>query len=256
MTTANPFISPRIFADRNFVLGLIFMFLLGFLVLSMNVIMPLFLQNSRGLPILTAAMIMMPRGLGTLVGLLVAGRFANLTDPRAVIIFGFVCVAYSAWMLSTFTTDVGIWDFVIAAFFNGIGIGAIWVPLTTVSFWTLPTHLRTEASTLTSLFRNYGSGIGVSVVISVLTRSQATAHSHLAERASPYLEVMREPWLPSQWNIFTNDGLMALQTEVSRQALAIGFLNDFKLIFYGALLSIPFVMLMVRNRDDPSVKST
>jgi len=248
LTTDNPFISRGIFTDRNLVLGLVFMFLLGMLVLSMNVIMPLFLQNLRGFPILTAALIMMPRGLGTLFGLIFAGRVANIIDPRAVIVFGFACVAYSAWLLSTFTTDVGIWDFVVAAFFNGIGIGAIWVPLTTVSFWTLPTQYRTEASTLTSLFRNYGSGIGVSVVISVLTRSQSTAHAHLAERVTPYAESMQEPWLPTQWDIFSSDGLMALQAEVSHQALAIGFLNDFNLIFYGTLLSIPLVLLIARGR--------
>ena len=40
---------------------------------------------------------------------------------------------------------------------------------------------------------------------------------------------------------------MALQAEISRQALAIGFLNDFNLIFYGAVFSIPLVMLMVRS---------
>ena len=58
----NPFISLGNLKDRNYVLGLLFMFLLGVLVLSMNVIMPLFLQNARGYPILTAALVMMPRG--------------------------------------------------------------------------------------------------------------------------------------------------------------------------------------------------
>lgn len=248
LTTDNPFISRAIFADRNFVLGLIFMFLLGVLVLSMNVIMPMFLQNSRGLPVLTAAMIMMPRGLGTLFGLVFAGRASNIVDPRAVIILGFSSVAYSAWLLSSFTADVGVWDFAVAAFFNGIGIGAIWVPLTTVSFWTLPGHLRTEASTLTSLFRNYGSGIGISVVVSALARSRVTTHAYLTENASPYAEAMRQPWLPGQWDILTSEGLRALEAEISRQALAIGFLNDFNLIFYGAIFSIPLVMLMVRGR--------
>lgn len=247
LTTDNPFISPGIFADRNFVLGLIFMFLLGALVLSMNVIMPLFLQNARGFPILTAAMVMVPRGLGTMFGLILAGRLGNIVDPRAVIISGFACVAYSAWMLSTFTTDVGLWSFVVAGFFNGIGIGAIWVPLTTVSFWTLPAHYRTEASTLTSLFRNYGSGIGVSVVISVLTRSQSTAHSHMTEHVTPYAESLQQPGLPGEWDILTNEGLMALQDEIARQALSIGFLNDFNLILYGAILSIPLVMLLARG---------
>ena len=244
LTTKNPFISPGIFRDRNLMLGIIFQFMLGFLVLSMNVIMPLFLQNLREFPILMAAMVMMPRGVGTLIGLVGAGRLSNKVDPRAVIIFGFCCVAFSAWRLSNFTVDVSIWDFVIAAFFNGIGIGAIWVPLTAVSFWTLPSHLRTEASTFTSLFRNYGSGIGVSVVISILSRSQSTAHAHMSERANPYSEAMQEPWLPEQWSLNSVDGLRLLDSEISRQAMSIGFFNDFYLIMIGALASIPVVMLL------------
>ena len=184
-TTKNPFISPTILKNRNYMLGLLFMFLLGVLVLSMNVIMPLFLQNARGYPILTAALVMMPRGLGSLFGLVLAGKLSGKMDPRWQIAIGVASTAYSAWLFSTFTTDVGLWTFVFAAFFNGIGIGLIFVPLTAVSFWTLPQHLRTEASTFTSLFRNYGSGIGVSIVISVLSRSQATSHAYLAERTSP-----------------------------------------------------------------------
>ena len=247
-TTDNPFISPGIFRDRNLVLGLIFMFLLGVLVLSMNVIMPLFLQNVRGYPILTAAMVMMPRGLGSLVGLVLAGRLSGKIDPRMQIAAGFLCTAYSAWLFSTFTSDVGLWPFIFAAFFNGVGIGMIFVPLTAVSFWTLPGHLRTEASTLTSLFRNYGSGIGVSIVVSVLSRSQSTTHAHLAERVSPYSEAMRAPLLPDQWDIFSPSGLALLEGEISRQALAIGFLNDFHLIMVGALICVPSVFLLSRPR--------
>lgn len=248
-TTKNPFITPGILSDRNYALGLIFMFLLGVLVLSMNVIMPLFLQNLRGYPILTAALVMMPRGLGSLFGLVLAGKLSGRMDPRIQIAIGFASTGYSAYLFSTFTPDVGLWAFIFAAFFNGIGIGMIFVPLTAVSFWTLAAHLRTEASTYTSLLRNYGSGIGVSIVISVLSRSQATSHAHMAERISPYNEAMRSPWLPEQWDLFTTNGLVLLDAEISRQALAIGFLNDFYLIMAGAIISVPLVFLISRGKD-------
>ena len=249
-TTKNPFISPGIIKDRNFMLGLGFMFLLGVLVLSMNVIMPLFLQNLRGYPILTAALVMMPRGLGSLFGLILAGRLSGKMDPRIQIALGFASTAYSAYLFSTFTPDVGIWAFIFAAFFNGIGIGMIFVPLTAVCFWTLPVNLRTEASTFTSLLRNYGSGIGFSIVISVLSRTQSTSHAYMAERVNPYNEAMQSPWLPEQWNILTADGLAMLNVEVNHQALALGFLNDFTLIMTGALISVPLVFLLARSRDD------
>jgi DHA2 family multidrug resistance protein len=249
-TTKNPFISTGMIKDRNFMIGLGFMFLLGVLVLSMNVLMPLFLQNLRGFPILTAAMVMMPRGLGSLFGLILAGKLSGRMDPRTQIALGFASTAYSAYLFSTFTPDVGIWAFIFAAFFNGIGIGMIFVPLTAVSFWTLPVSLRTEASTFTSLMRNYGSGIGVSIVMTVLSRTQSTSHAYMAERINPYSEAMQAPWLPEQWDILTNDGLAMLNVEVNRQALALGFLNDFTLIMVGALISVPLVFLLARSRDD------
>lgn len=249
-TTRNPFISPGILKDRNYMIGLGFMFLLGVLVLSMNVLMPLFLQNLRGYPILTAAMVMMPRGLGSLFGLILAGKLSGKMDPRIQIALGFASTAYSAYLFSTFTPDVGIWAFIFAAFFNGIGIGMIFVPLTAVCFWTLPVDLRTEASTFTSLLRNYGSGIGVSIVMTVLSRTQSTSHAYMTEGINPYNEAMQAPWLPEQWNILTLDGLAMLNVEINRQALALGFLNDFTLITIGAAISVPLVFLLTRSRED------
>ena len=82
-------------------LGLLFMFLLGVLVLSMNVIMPLFLQNARGYPILTAALVMMPRGLGSLFGLVLAGQLSGKMDPRLQIAIGFASTAFAFTVTST-----------------------------------------------------------------------------------------------------------------------------------------------------------
>jgi DHA2 family multidrug resistance protein len=195
-------------------------------------------------------MVMMPRGLGSLFGLILAGKLSGRMDPRTQIALGFASTAYSAYLFSTFTPDVGIWAFIFAAFFNGIGIGMIFVPLTAVSFWTLPVSLRTEASTFTSLMRNYGSGIGVSIVMTVLSRTQSTSHAYMAERINPYSEAMQAPWLPEQWDILTNDGLAMLNVEVNRQAMALGFLNDFTLIMVGALISMPLVFLLARSRED------
>ena len=61
---------------------------------------------------------------------------------------------------------------------------------------------------------------------------------------------MQAPWLPEQWDILTPDGLAMLNVEVNRQALALGFLNDFTLIMIGALISVPLVFLLARSRPD------
>tara|TARA_B100001123_G_scaffold316970_1_gene355052 strand:- start:552 stop:746 length:195 start_codon:yes stop_codon:yes gene_type:complete len=58
---------------------------------------------------------------------------------------------------------------------------------------------------------------------------------------------MQSPILPDQWNLFTIDGLRLLDTEIARQAMAIGFFNDFYFIMLGALASIPLVILLSRG---------
>ena len=243
-TTRNPFISPAILKDRNIMIGLGFMFVLGVFVLSMNVILPLFMQNLRGFPVLTAGLVMAPRGFATFLMLIMAGWLVRRLDGRLIIGLGFACVAVSAYQFSTFTPDVGIADFIWATAFNGLGIGLIWVPLTTISFETLPTQYRTEASTLTSLFRNYGSGMGISIVMSVLSRSTAVAHAEMNARITPYNKILQPPFLPEHWNPLTQEGMAALQVEMFRQAQAIGFLNDFTLISIGALASLPLLLFL------------
>lgn len=250
-TTKHPFISTAIFADRNMVLGLVFMFLLGVIVLSMNVLLPMYMQNLRGFPVFTAGLLMAPRGLGTFFALMAAGYLVRWFDGRLIIALGFACVAYSAWEFSTFTPDVGIWPFISAATFNGIGIGLIWVPLTTMAFATLPQQYRTEGSTLTSLARNYGSGVGVSIVISVLSRTRSVAHAEITEHVTPYADMVRAPFLPEYWDVLTPAGRAALEAEITRQASAIGFINDFTLIFIGALVSIPLVLLLQKEKKEP-----
>ena len=244
LTTDNPFISRGILTDRNLALGLVFMFLLGVCVLALNVLLPMFLQMLRGLPILTAGLVMAPRGVGTVISLMMAGWLVRHMDGRLVTAFGFACVALSSYQLSTFSADVELMDVTIAAFLNGLGIGFVWVPLTVIAFETLPQQLRTEASTLTSLARNYGSGVGVSIVVAILSRTRSVSYGELAERVNPYSEAARAPYLPHQWSLTSEAGRMALDGEILRQAQAIGFANDFYALFIAALVTIPLLVFL------------
>ncbi len=244
LTTDNPFVSRGILSDRNFVLGLFFMFLLGVCVLALNVILPMFLQVLRGLPVMTAGYVMAPRGLGTFASLLLAGWLVRHVDGRLVAALGFACVAVSSYYLSTFSADVDLYDVSWAAFVNGLGIGFIWVPLTVISFETLPARHRTEASTLTSLARNYGSGVGVSIVVVILSRTRAVSHGEISSRVSPYSEGAQLPYLPESWDLSSQAGLAALDGEIFRQAQAIGFTNDFHAIAIAAAITIPLIALL------------
>ncbi|MGE3931713.1 MAG: DHA2 family efflux MFS transporter permease subunit [Rhodospirillaceae bacterium] len=242
MTTDRPFLSPALFADRNFVLGVIFVFLVGAIVFSSNVIMPLFLQNLAGYPVQTAGLLMAPRGVGTLIALFVAGRLVNRIDPRILTAAGFVAVALSSWELSVMNLEVEAWHFILASIGNGMGIGLVWVPLTTLAFATLAPHLRNEAANLWSLVRIYGSAVGISLLNNLQITTRTETRARLVDHVNPFNSILTAPDVPSQWDPATTTGLAALAREIDRQSSMIGYLADFNLMLMMSVAMLPFLI--------------
>ncbi len=96
-TTWHPFVSPQLFKDRNFVTGLIFIFLIGIILLATLALLTPFVQNLMGYPVVTAGMVMAPRGVGTMLAMLVVGRMVGRIDARLLILIGLGLTAWSLW---------------------------------------------------------------------------------------------------------------------------------------------------------------
>src|SRR5690606_3038723 len=113
-------------------------------------------------------------------------RLSGRIDPRIPVLLGLALSAQSLWEMSGFTPDVGSWDIVRTGLIQGFGLGFIFVPLSTMSFATLPARLRNEGTAMYSLSRNIGSSIGVSVVFAMLARNSQANHEGLASFAAPF----------------------------------------------------------------------
>src|ERR1700748_1502571 len=82
LTARRPFIPPALFKDRNFASGVMMMFAAGTILVSSSSLMAPWLQNLANYPVDTAGPIMAPRGIGTMISMVLAGRIAARTDPR------------------------------------------------------------------------------------------------------------------------------------------------------------------------------
>ena len=69
-------------------------------------------------------------------------------------------------------------------------------------------------------------------------------HAELGLALTPFREALRAPWLPPLWDWTTSAGAAALNAEVSRQALMIAYLNDFRFMMFLALLCAPLLLLL------------
>ena len=86
-----PFIDPRIFADRNFAAGLVFIFVIGIVLLASLALLPPMLSGIFGYPTVTTGLVMAPRGVGVMASMIVVGRLVHRIDARKLVVLGRRC---------------------------------------------------------------------------------------------------------------------------------------------------------------------
>ena len=248
LTTRRPFLDTKLLAVRGFSLGLAFVFLYGLLTLPPLVLMPTFMQDLRGMPVDTIGLLQAPRGFGLILSMFAGASLTHVLGPRALIGFGFGCLALSGMEMSSWTTEVGEWPIVWTGFVQGMGAGIIWVPLQAVVFPQLAPAKRTEAASVFNLVRSVGSSIGVSVALTMLTRSSTTARAQMVEHLTPVGTAFRHADVARGWDITTLEGLAQAQRQVELQAAMIGYSNDFLMLACGALLALPLLLFIPKPK--------
>lgn len=250
-TAARPFIDPGLFKDRNFAVGLVLIFMVGVVLLATMALLPPFLQKLMDFPVLTTGYVIAPRGIGTMIAMVFVGRLIGRTDIRLLILIGIGLTAFSLWEMSGFTTEVAVSTIIWTGVIQGLGLGFIFVPLSTHAFSTLAPHFRNEGTAMFSLMRNIGSSIGISIVFTLLAHNTQVNHAGIAELMTPFRDAMQQPWLPQLWNWHIPSGVIALNGEVTRQAATIAYLNDFTFMMWVMLLSAPMVFLLRKPARKP-----
>ncbi|MBV9860225.1 MAG: DHA2 family efflux MFS transporter permease subunit [Alphaproteobacteria bacterium] len=243
-TADNPFVSPALFRDRNFCAGLCFIFMVGVVLLTTLALLTPFLQDLMNYPVLTAGLMLAPRGVGTMAGMLMVGRLIGMVDTRAIILFGLALTAWALWDMTGFTPDVSEATLVRTGVVQGLGLGFIFVPLSAVTFSTLAPSRIPEAAGLYNLMRNIGSSIGISVTATLLDQHTQISHSEIAAGITATNAQLNAPGVASWWSPYTAAGRAALDAEITRQATTIAYIDDFKLLMYVALLALPLLLLL------------
>ncbi|MBN8900039.1 MAG: MFS transporter, partial [Rhodospirillales bacterium] len=238
-TARQPFVSPRIFKDRNFAVGLVVMFAVGMVLLAVSALLAPWLQTLGNYPVETAGLVMAPRGIGTMGAMLIAGRLSNRVDPRLLMAFGVVVLAWSLYRMAGWTPDVSQTTMILNTIVQGAGLGFVFIPLQVIAFATLDPALRTEGTALLSLLRNVGSAIGISVTSALVIRNTQIEHSVLTGFATPLNRAFQGA--AEALSPVTAHGAQALDQIINRQAQIIAYANDYKLMM---LTSLPILLLL------------
>lgn len=235
-TAREPFVDLRIFKDRNFAIGSVFIVVVGVLLFATLALLPPLLQDLLGYPVMTAGLLTAPRGVGTLTAMLVMGRLLKWMDARWVIASGLAVTALALWQMCGFY--IGMPDRLVAwsGYVQGIGLGLAYVPLATVTFSSLAPQFRNEGTAVFNLLRNIGSSVGIAAVQALFIRNSQIVHARLAEHVTAF----GPQGVPQGADVTT---LAALNGRVSTQATMIAYNNDFKLMLVMSVLAIGLVFL-------------
>jgi DHA2 family multidrug resistance protein len=145
-----------------------------------------------------------------------------------------------------FDTTVDRWTLVWTGVVQGLGIGFVFPPLTAVTFASLAPRHRNEGTAMFSLVRNLGSSVGISIVVSALSRNTRIEHAALAGSIDPSGLPLRLAIEAGAWRVDVPEGLAAIEAEVARQAATIAFLQDFRLMMWVCIATMPLVLLLRR----------
>jgi MFS transporter, DHA2 family, multidrug resistance protein len=245
LTTATPFLRFNLFKDRNFVAGCLFMVVIGIVLFGTMALVTPFMQNVIGYPILTAGILLAARGVGTLIAMIIVGRLLTVIDARYLVLCGLALAAFTLHLMVGFTDQTSSRSIVIASIIQGFGLGLVFVPLSTVAFTTLPDRLRTEGTAILTLVRNIGSSIGISMVIAQLTNTTIRMHAHLAEFITPFSDALQRQ---NALNTTTDAGRAMTEHLILQQASIIAYANDFTLLMYLTLATVPLVFFIGSSR--------
>lgn len=236
--------------NANFAVGCLLIFVIGIVLFSTLALLPPFLSQLMHYPTLDIGLLLAPRGIGTMLGMMLVGRLIGRVDARWPIAVGMLLTAGSLQLMGGFGPEVDSRHVAWIGVMQGLGLGLVFVPISSVAYSTLPAAARTEAAGLFSLVRNIGSSVGISVVMTLLARMTQVNHAELAARVASH--GAEASMLPALWNPATTAGAALLNNEITRQAAVIAYLDDFHLLMLLTLAALPLVWFLRARATKPA----
>ena len=238
----------RIFRDRNFGMACLVMAAMGLGLFGGLVMQPILLEGLLGYPIVTTGFVMAPRGVATAIAMLVAGRLIARVDARYLVGSGMLISAVGSWAMTFYSLDVTTSWIIWPAFLQGLGLGLIFVPLSTVAYATLERRLMAEAAGLYSLVRTIGAAAGISIVTTLMTRQAQVLWNELGANVTKYNHALIEYLRPLHLSPTDPHALAIVAGQIARQAEMGAMLDVFKITMWSFLAMLPLVMLLRRRR--------
>ena len=249
----DPIVDLRVFKERTFAMGTVLITLTGFVLFGSLVLVPVMLQTLLRYSPLQAGYAMAPRGIGSLIAMPLVGMLIAKVDPRKLLALGFLIGAWTMFWLGDLNLQAGYWDIFWPQFWQGIALGLLFVPLTTITMDRIPREQMGNASSLFNLMRNLGGSAGIAIVETVLAQSRQAHINIIGSHVDAYA-IQNQQMLANLTSAFIARGADAATATqrayasvfgmVQQQAAMLSFIDGFRLLGISFLVFAPLILLM------------
>lgn len=262
--TNEPVLHLRVFKERTYATGVFLMTTLGFVLYGSLVLLPLFLQTVLGYPAIQAGIAMAPRGLGSFIAMPAVGFLTAKFDARKLLVIGLLGAAMTLYMLGSLNLQVGYWDIFWPQFLQGLSMGLVFVPLTTITMSLIPREEMGNATSIFNLMRNMGGSVGIAATATMLSRRTQTQYNILGAHVSGFdmhvramLEQIRAGFMAHgmDFTTATQAAYGALSGMVDQQAVMVAFVQLFRILALVFAIVVPLVFIMRRPKGGQPVAS-
>ena len=249
----DPIVDLKLLKNRNFGTAVFLQLILGMVLFGSTVLIPQYLQTLLGYSAERAGMVLSPAGFVMMFLMIIAGRSLRWTDPRLIVMLGYIATAAGLYNLTRLSLDSSFGTVTIWRMLQVVGLPFIFIPISTLNYVGVPRSKSNQISSLSNFARNLGGSAGTALLTTFLARTAQTHQTQLAANVIPGSVGYRNyiggisSILQSKGYGSAQAGQMAIgmaYTQMLRQAAMLSYKNAFAILatVILCLAPLPFIM--------------
>ncbi|MBV9359258.1 MAG: DHA2 family efflux MFS transporter permease subunit [Chloroflexi bacterium] len=253
LTRSDPLLNMRLFAIPQFLNSNIVGWVSTVALFGAEFMLPLYLQNLRGLSAVDTGLLLMPQGLAAAVSGPVAGRLVDRIGARWIVMFGFALLAFNTYQLSQLTLTTPYQQLIGLLVVRGLSLGCTLQPTQLTALAAVPPRYRTNASSVSTALRNTVQAFGIAM-LSTIVQTQTVVHTTvLSWQVMPdsmpgeflgqlVASVQQRTALPSP--DATVIAVQVLLGQITQQASVMAFGDAYRVTFVAAVIAFCLATLL------------
>jgi len=194
LNTKNPVVDLRVFANRNFAMGNLMIFIFAGLLYCSAVLIPQLVQLQFGYTALLSGLVISPGAVITIIALPIVGMLMNRVSARTLMMVGFAWLSVSFFYSSLLTPQIDYDTLVLMRVAQSVGIALLFAPISTSATGTLRPEQNVAGASLFTMSRNVGGSIGISLATATVANRtlvhQAYLSQHLSALSQPFADLL------------------------------------------------------------------